>query len=1099
MPLPLNIAALHLRTGASFLLWGLLAVCVGFLSTLPSFAQPIDTWAEMGRFPIRYIDPSEYNAPKENWGIVKDEEGLLYVANNAGLLIHDGVHWEPLQPQSAYIRPLVRTQDNVIYYGGINEFGYLAKDGQGHRHLVSLVEHVPEADRSFLQIWNIVLHGNAVFFQADHHLFRWQNQTITVWNTEGLLQDIGIVGDRLIAYQENQFVRLSDADTLEAIPTELHLLDSRGEFIPDGPEHVFLLGTHTLLRCGIAMDVQNTCIDVTPEFTAAGTRFRPFSIARLADGSIAVGFDGQGLALLSPAGKLKRLIGEAEGLENLEVMELYPTEQGVLWLALYDGIARMEPDGYLTSFTKTEGLSSRVNDIARWNETIWASTMLGLFQLIPGDQGVPAHFERVRKSDPYLNCYDIVESGDQLLVGCRNGLVRIEMDEDGRGKTVTVVEEDVEALAIDPATPDLLYIGSEGRIMALHVKETTVDIVYSVTVEGFVYALGIKPRTHPAEPTEVWANATSGAVHRLVKPSSDTSWVHTPYVSIDGLSSDVYKFFWLNDEMGMASSEGIHMISSAEDGSLKATPYAPITQSGHSDDFLGFDSDSTAWFFADHRIWRVTPPWNGNVGVDAIAPHPLLSTLVEPSLMYVDSDRSLWIAHGRGIAHLQYEALAQNHPKPRLRIATVENLVTDSTFYPAGTPAEQAVVIPHALASLRFDFAAQVYDFPERVDYRVWLEGLDATWQPWSSETSKEFTNLNAGSHTLHIKARDAYGQESETVSFSFLVAPPWYRTNWAYALWTLAAALLLGGITMAYGQVQNRWLKARNRILERTVAERTREIQQQKEAVERVNDELLQVNHSLSERTNQLREALEVNQDILGITAHDLKNPLGGVIGLAEVVIMNAEEEPEAPVNSATEFVSIIRDAAERMLKIVQELLDTHRQGNDSFLTLEPASLSEIVTRAIQWNNRQAQQKNIRIHFADSDPSDVACDVVAIQRAVDNYLSNAVKYSPPGSNIWVSLSPEHTHAAPMVCLKVRDEGPGLTEEDMTRVFGKMTRLSAQPTAGEHSTGLGLYIVKQLVEAHGGAVGVESMVGEGATFWLVLPLLVTSEAVSNNP
>lgn len=1104
MPLPPNIAALRLRTEAFFLFGGLLTACLGFLATPSSYAQPIDTWAEMGRSPIRYIDPSAYNASKENWSIVKDNAGLLYVANGSGILIHDGVNWELLPTQSDFIRPLAHTDDDIIYYGGNNEFGYVATDAQGRRQLVSLVAHVPEAERNFLQVWNIALYDSAVFFQADNHLFRWKNDTMTVWNTEGYLRDIGVVGDQFIVYQEDQFLRLSDTDTLEAIPTDAQLIGGIEEFIADGPEHVLLLGNDTLLRCRIAMDVQNTCMDATPELAAAGTPFPPYSIARLPDSSIAVGYDGQGLALLSPAGKLKRLIGTSEGLENLEVMGLHATEQGVLWLALYDGIARMEPDGYLTSFTKAEGLSSRVNDIVRWNDTIWASTMLGLYQLIPGNQGAAAQFVRVRESEPHLNCFDMVESGDQLLVGCRYGIVRIEMDEDGRGKAVTVVGEEleIEALAIDPATPDLLYVGLKGRLTVLHVKEEAIDIVYSLPVDGIVNAIGIKPRAHPAEPTELWANASGGAIHRLIKSGSDTSWEHTRYATINGLQDDVYTFFWFNGEMGMVTSEGVHTISGTDDGSLTATPYAPITQSGHSDEFLGFDSDSTAWFFADHRIWRITPQGNGEVAVDSIAPHPLLSTLLEPTMMFVDADRSLWMAHGRGIVHLQYEALARDHPKPRLHIATARSLVADTTFYPTGAPPEQTVVIPHALASLRFDFAAQVYDFPERVQYRVWLEGLDGAWQPWSSETSKEFTNLKAGLHTLHVKARDAYDQESETVSFAFLVSPPWYRTRWAYALWTLATALLIGGITMAYGQVHNRWLKARNRVLERTVAERTREIQQQKEAVERVNDELLQVNHSLSERTNQLREALEVNKDILGITAHDLKNPLGGVIGLAEVVIMNAEEEPEAPVNSATEFVSIIRDAAERMLKIVQELLDTHRQGNDSFLTLEPASLSEIVTRAIQWNNRQAQQKNIRIHFADSAPSDVACDVVAIQRAVDNYLSNAVKYSPAGSNIWVSLSPEHTHAAPMVCLKVRDEGPGLTEEDMTRVFGKMTRLSAQPTAGEHSTGLGLYIVKQLVEAHGGTVGVESTVGEGATFWLTLPLLVTSEAseaVSSNP
>jgi signal transduction histidine kinase len=113
-----------------------------------------------------------------------------------------------------------------------------------------------------------------------------------------------------------------------------------------------------------------------------------------------------------------------------------------------------------------------------------------------------------------------------------------------------------------------------------------------------------------------------------------------------------------------------------------------------------------------------------------------------------------------------------------------------------------------------------------------------------------------------------------------------------------------------------------------------------------------------------------------------------------------------------------------------------------------------------------------------------VMVDSDAILRVADNLISNAVKYSPSGSTVWVTIDRTSEQAV----LEVQDQGPGLSEDDKMRVFGKMQRLSARPTGGEHSTGLGLFIVKQIVDAHEGVVGVKSAQGEGAVFWVRLPL-----------
>ena len=333
-------------------------------------------------------------------------------------------------------------------------------------------------------------------------------------------------------------------------------------------------------------------------------------------------------------------------------------------------------------------------------------------------------------------------------------------------------------------------------------------------------------------------------------------------------------------------------------------------------------------------------------------------------------------------------------------------------------------------------------------------------------------------------QARNVAGEVSAPVTASFRVLPPWHRTAWAYALWVLTGVLLLGGAILGSIRIQTRRLEARNTMLNQLVEEQTKEIRDKKTALEEaveslmvayeevqvINDDLIKTNQTLEDRTEKLRDALEVNKEILGITAHDLKNPLSGIIGLAELVIEDFKSGAKATHESAVDHLPMLKDEAERMLLIIKDLLDKHREGETSSLRKEESLLGDVASAVIRWNHKQATDKQIQLNFHITESFIVDIDVMSIQRALDNYVSNAIKYSAPGKNVWIDI--ERKLPIPgknnIVKVSVRDEGPGLTKKDLQKVFGKMQRLSAKPTAGEHSSGLGLYIVKKLVEAHGG-------------------------------
>jgi len=231
-----------------------------------------------------------------------------------------------------------------------------------------------------------------------------------------------------------------------------------------------------------------------------------------------------------------------------------------------------------------------------------------------------------------------------------------------------------------------------------------------------------------------------------------------------------------------------------------------------------------------------------------------------------------------------------------------------------------------------------------------------------------------------------------------------------------------------------------------------------------------------------ELRRLNEEKNEFMGIAAHDLRNPLSAIKGYSEMVIEDAEalHHRELEENGRR-----IRDTAARMAEMVQNLLDANRiERGEMQLHLAPTELGVALNSVVETQRPHATAKQQAIHLeVSATPAMALVDPGVTVQVLENLVSNAVKYSPPGKNIFVRLQ----RKAEAVRCEVQDEGPGLSLQDQKKLFGKFARLSAKPTGGEHSTGLGLSIVKKMVEAMNGRVWCESELGKGATFVVQFP------------
>jgi signal transduction histidine kinase len=278
------------------------------------------------------------------------------------------------------------------------------------------------------------------------------------------------------------------------------------------------------------------------------------------------------------------------------------------------------------------------------------------------------------------------------------------------------------------------------------------------------------------------------------------------------------------------------------------------------------------------------------------------------------------------------------------------------------------------------------------------------------------------------------------------------------------------GRLSIAFDNViLYRQLHEANTQLEDRVAQRTRA--------------LMQANRRLSAQWLRLQRANGFKNEILGTVAHDLKNPLGVILGrtemLTELITTGASRE------GVTAQIEHIRDATRRLTIMVDHLIsDAMADAFDITIRREAVDLAALVSEVAEANRPLAVNKQQTITVSAPDNIVAMCDTDRIREAIDNLLSNAIKYSPIGGEISVTVSDGNDHTG----ISVTDEGAGLSPEDLGRLFGRFQRLSAKPTAGESSTGLGLSIVKRIIDMHGGEVTAKSAGhGEGSTFTITLP------------
>ena len=404
--------------------------------------------AEQGFKNIKNFTSLDYDLLSQNWCITRDTRGIIYAANQGGVLEYDGVSWQTIDVPHHEARALAVGPDGKIYIGGVNEIGFLEPDQNGKLYYVSLLSHLEENQRDFSNVYQLAGSNQGVFFRALKKLFRWHNGHLTVWqprNPQASFMAVFSWKDACYVQERGVGLMRVKGDALLPVPgNPVFTRDKIYTAVPYNDQYL-LLGTRNAefyLYDGI------TTVSFPTEADDYLKKKQLYHGTRLADGNFALATLSGGVMIIDANGRLKQIFDKSSGLQDENVKYVFRDCRGIMWLGLMDGISRIDYDSPLSFFDERSGLEGVIMSMTRHQGRFYIGTARGLYYLKTPAPGRPPLFGPVAGIPS--NCHCLLSTGDSLLAGTSRGVFQVEcIDAKANGDNYNYAVRQVKGVSTD--------------------------------------------------------------------------------------------------------------------------------------------------------------------------------------------------------------------------------------------------------------------------------------------------------------------------------------------------------------------------------------------------------------------------------------------------------------------------------------------------------------------------------------------------------------------------------------------------------------------------------------------------------------------------
>ncbi len=791
--------------------------------------------AETGTPLMTAYSCKETGGHPQHWDIIQDDRGVMYIGNGTGVQEFDGSTWRMiLLTNRSFARSFAKDRDGRIYVGGGGEIGFLEPDLSGRMQFVSLLNRVEEKDRNFTGVLCTRSTPEGIYFLSQEKLFRFQARkdpadqegrtsawTVKTWQPPSTFRSLFWVDGTLYVQQSGSGLMKMQNDSLVKVPGSELFAEQRMPFLlpyPGRPDTYLAAGVMN----GLFLWHNGVFSPFRTEVDESLHKGLLTSGFWLPDGCLAVGTAAKGIFILDPAGVVRLHLTQNSGLVSNGVTALYLDRQKNLWGAGDGGTTIVEYNSSLSQFTSPSFPSTFI----RFKDVFYIGSNGGLFSLEPN-----AQFKLLAGTSEMAQSFQFLQIKQELFVTTGLGICQVD---DRKARLVLpttkdnvaftalfhsrTIGEDILAgagngacvLRYDPTHPNRLTL--KERIQGLH------EYIYTVA---------------EPEPGTFWLGTFDEGTIRLRKKGSDFRDANIDrFGTAHNLPAGSVFTYLVSGRLCFTTMQGVYRFDESRKKFEPDPLFAGIGLGANpAEGILAGDAAGNIWVNLGRETALLKKMPDGGFRLDK----QVLSRFGEDTVfsIYAEPNHTVWFGTLNHVFRYIPQASPQAvPPNPTLlrRIALADGApVFSGSRFPLFPDQWD---LPYSSNELHFEFALPSYLNSKANEFQSKLEGFDTRFSEWSRETKRYYTNLPAGSYRFLVRARNISGQESAPADFAFTIRSPWYRTWIAYAAYVVGVLMLFLGVV----RLRTRRLQEKSEALERTVRERTAEIQAQKENIEQLS-----------------------------------------------------------------------------------------------------------------------------------------------------------------------------------------------------------------------------------------------------------------------
>lgn len=737
-----------------------------------------------------------YNASTQNWSMVQNSKGFIYIANNDGLLEYDGQHWSLYTiPNKSVVRSLLAVGD-TIYIGAFEEFGYFAPDKTGRPVFHSLITLVPDTCKLFDEIWNIHKTNEGIVFQSFRYLFVFnQGKLAIIEPSAGNFGHSYQVGNEVFIVDYGFGLLKLNRNKLEPVSSDRMFKYHELRCVLPHTDKQLLVG---LVNNGLFILEAGKLKPWVSKVNQQLIENSVFCGIELGSSNYAFGSILNGVYITNKQGEVLQHINRYKGLLNNTVLSLYEDTQGNLWLGLDNGINYLEINSPHSIFDYNFHIGSTYASIIH-EGILYAGTNQGLFfaDLATLDNSVSesVDFTIVPGTEGQVWCLEVIDN--QLLCGHNFGCFRIE---NGTAEKIAG-DRGYWTFIMHKGRADTLIAGTYNGLTVLVRQGNT--WINAGKIEGFEES---SRKIVQDEKGALWiAHGYRGIF--MVEITDDLTTV-TRYMLLDakhGLPAELpYNVHRINQDLIFSSKEGFFEFDGTARTFYRSDKYNQIFKDDHAIDNIFIDESGNLWYSAfghmgimrlleDGSYSRVTAPFNR------------INTMLIQSYenVYAYDSRNVFIGSQRGLFHYDPYFKKDYQKNEPVHFREVIFSGKDSTIvfcnpstglYGQPEYTHKAPRIPFSENSVSFRFSTPSFESIGNTNFAYRLRGFEENWSNYEQNSFKEYTNLKEGRYSFEVKAITIYAAESMANTYDFVILPPFYRSNAAYVLYTAIIAFIIVG-----------------------------------------------------------------------------------------------------------------------------------------------------------------------------------------------------------------------------------------------------------------------------------------------------------------